>query len=78
MSEIDFDALAAAYNRGLEAERAGDRETAAKAYRESLRIDPADRGGAAIRLAGLGLGATPTRAPEAYVATLFDQHSGSL
>ena len=75
MAEIDFDALARAYNQGLEAEKAGDLEAAAASYREALRIDPADRGGVSVRLAGLGLGDTPERAPEAYVATLFDQHS---
>ena len=75
MTEIDLDALAEAYNRGLEAEKAGDANAAAEAYREVLRIDPADRGGVCVRLAGLGLGETPERAPEAYVATLFDQHS---
>lgn len=75
MTPDEEEALAEAYERGLAAEKAGDRGGAATAFREVLRLDPADRGGAAVRLAALGLGATPIRAPEAYVATLFDQHS---
>ncbi len=70
-----LDALATAYERGLAAEKAGDRGAAATAYREALALDPADPGGVSVRLAALGLGETPARAPEAYVATLFDQHS---
>ncbi|MGF1658026.1 MAG: methyltransferase domain-containing protein [Rubrimonas sp.] len=68
-------ALEAAYERGLAAERAGDRETAAAAFREVLSLDPEDRGGASVRLASLGCGPAPDRAPPAYVATLFDQNA---
>ncbi|WP_328805023.1 methyltransferase domain-containing protein [Stappia albiluteola] len=68
-------ALAEAYNRGLDLEKAGDREGAAAAYREVLRLDPEDRGGASVRLASLGLGEAPAKAPDAYVAALFDQHA---
>lgn len=75
MSEIDEDALAEAYNRGLDLEKAGDREGAAAAYREVLRLDPQDRGGASVRLASLGLADAPAKAPDAYVAALFDQHA---
>lgn len=68
-------ALAAAYNRGLAAERAGDVDAAAAAYAEALRLDPDDEGGVSVRLAALGRAPSPARAPAAYVATLFDQHA---
>ena len=74
-TDPDDDALAEAYNRGLAAEKAGDIDAAVAAYHDVLRLDPADRGGASVRLAALGRGAVPERAPEAYVATLFDQHA---
>ena len=67
------DALARAYNRGLRAEKRGDLDAAAAAYLEVLRLDPDDHGGAAVRLAAIGRGAVPEKAPDAYVATLFDQ-----
>lgn len=67
------DPLALAYNRGLAAEKRGDLDAAVTAYAEALRIDPADHGGVAVRLAAIGRGAVPARAPDAYVATLFDQ-----
>ena len=69
------DPLAEAYERGLAAEKTGDAAGAAAAYQEVLRLDPEDHGGVAVRLAGLGKGAVPDRAPPAYVATLFDQHA---
>ncbi|MCU0832570.1 MAG: methyltransferase domain-containing protein [Rhizobiaceae bacterium] len=72
---IDEAKLARAYNRGLKREKAGDAAGAAAAYRECLALDPEDHGGAAIRLAALGLGPVPDRASEAYVATLFSQHA---
>ncbi|MEX2297222.1 MAG: methyltransferase [Dongiaceae bacterium] len=50
--------------------RAGD--DAISAYRRCLTIDPADRFGAAARLAMMGAAATPTRLPAAYVTALFD------
>ena len=71
-------ALAEAYNRALALEKAGDFDSAASAYAEVLKLDPQDRGGAAVRLASMGRGATPPRAPEAYVATLFDQHADAF
>jgi predicted TPR repeat methyltransferase len=67
------DPLALAYNRGLAAEKRGDLDAAEAAYREVLRLDPDDHGGASVRLAALGRGAVPQKAPDAYVATLFDQ-----
>lgn len=71
----DEDALAEAYNRGLDLEKSGDHDGAAAAYREVLALDPADHGGAAVRLAALGRGEAPSKAPTAYVTTLFDQHA---
>ncbi len=69
----DDDPLARAYNRGLAAERRSDFDGAAAAYAEVLRLDPEDPGGVTVRLAAIGRGATPEKAPDAYVATLFDQ-----
>src|SRR5690606_13779440 len=64
-----------AYNSALALEKAGRFEEAAAAYRKVLVIDPDDHGGAAVRLASMGFGDTPPKAPDAYVATLFDQHA---
>lgn len=75
MAKIDEEALAEAYNRALGLEKAGDIDAAVKAYEEVLAIDPEDHGGAAVRIASLGRGETPAKAPDAYVATLFDQHA---
>lgn len=73
--KIDEEALAEAYNRALALEKAGDIEAAVKAYEEVLAIDPDDHGGAAVRIAAMGRGDTPVKAPDAYVETLFDQHA---
>jgi len=73
--EPEGGALAEAYNRALSLEKAGEPDSAAAAYREVLALDPADHGGAAIRLASMGLAPSPEKAPEAYVETLFDQHA---
>jgi predicted TPR repeat methyltransferase len=78
MTKIDEDALAEAYNRALALEKAGEIDAAVAAYGEVLAIDPDDHGGAAVRIASLGRGETPTRAPDAYVETLFDQHAESF
>ena len=69
------DELADAYNEALALEKAGYHAAAAKAYARLLALDPDDHGGAAVRLAAMGLGDTPGRAPEAYVEMLFDQHA---
>src|SRR6478736_4143243 len=61
--KIDEDALAEAYNRALELEKAGDIDAAVEAYQEVLAIDPDDHGGAAVRIASMGRGETPVRAP---------------
>lgn len=74
-NKIDEEALAEAYNRALALEKAGDIDAAVKAYEEVLAIDPEDHGGAAVRIASMGRGETPPKAPDAYVETLFDQHA---
>ena len=73
--KIDEEALAEAYNRALALEKAGETEAAVAAYREVLEIDPEDHGGASVRIAALGHGDAPPKAPDAYVETLFDQHA---
>ncbi|MBB4187560.1 class I SAM-dependent DNA methyltransferase [Sinorhizobium terangae] len=73
--KIDEEALAEAYNRALSFEKSGNLDAAATAYAEVLTLDPEDHGGAAVRLASMGRGETPLKAPDAYVATLFDQHA---
>ncbi|MEJ5079899.1 MULTISPECIES: class I SAM-dependent DNA methyltransferase [unclassified Ochrobactrum] len=72
---FDQEALAEAYNQALALEKAGDLDAAALAYQAVLEIDPEDHGGAAVRLASMGRGAVPSKAPDAYVSTLFDQHA---
>ena len=75
MKKIDEDALSEAYNRALALEKAGDIDAAVAAYGEVLAIDPDDHGGASVRIASMGRGETPSKAPDAYVETLFDQHA---
>ena len=74
----ESDPLAEAYNRGLALEKAGDIAGAEAAYREALALDPADHGGVSIRLAAMGRAEAPDRAPDAYVATLFDQNAANF
>jgi len=76
--EPDEDAVAGAYHRALAHEAAGEVDAAEAAYREMLVLDPLDRGGAAVRLAALGRGECPRKAPETYVETLFDQHADAF
>ncbi|WP_377289363.1 methyltransferase [Rhizobium sp. SG2393] len=73
--KIDEEALAEAYNRALALEKEGRVDEAVAAYHEVLAIDPEDHGGAAVRIASMGRGETPMKAPDAYVETLFDQHA---
>lgn len=72
---VDNEELAEAYNHALALEKAGRRDEAVAAWHKVLQIDPADHGGAAIRLAALGAAPPPKRMPDAYVETLFDQHA---
>ena len=74
----ETDPLAEAYNRGLALEKSGDFAGAEIAYREALALDPADHGGVSIRLAAMGRADAPARAPDAYVATLFDQNAAQF
>lgn len=69
------EALAEAYNRGLQLQKAGDFKGAEAAFREALTLDPDDTGGVSIRLAAIGADRAPSKMPDAYVATLFDQHA---
>ncbi|WP_176085168.1 class I SAM-dependent methyltransferase [Martelella sp. HB161492] len=73
--KIDEQKLAEAYNHALALEKAGSFELAAEAYRRVLALDPDDHGGACVRLAAMGYGDTPDKAPDAYIETLFDQHA---
>jgi len=75
VSGSTFDRLADAYNKALELEKSGRADEAAELYRKCLEIDPSDTCGASVRLASLGLGDAPDKAPDAYVSTLFDQHA---
>lgn len=69
------DDLAAAYNRALELEKSGKLDQAAALYHKCLALDPSDICGASVRLASMGAIPSPDKAPDAYVATLFDQHA---
>ena len=78
MAKVREDELADAYNTALALEKAGRLDEAAEAYARVLALDPEDHGGAAVRLASMGRGEVPVRAPEAYVETLFDQHADAF
>jgi len=73
MTNLDLEQLEKAYNHALALEKAGELDRSAEAWRKVLAIDPLDHGGAAVRLASMGRGEAPDKAPVAYVATLFDQ-----
>lgn len=75
MAKRAEDQLADTYNEALTLEKAGQLDAAAAAYAKVLELDPEDHGGAAVRLAAMGRGEVPSRAPEAYVEMLFDQHA---
>ena len=69
------DNLAETYNRARDLESEGRIEEAVALFRQCLVLDPADRAGITIRLAAMGIDTAPDRAPDAYVAALFDQHA---
>ena len=59
-------------------EAAGDLEQAAEAWRMALRLDAADRPGAALKLALIGAAPALDAPPSAFVEALFDQYAGSF
>jgi len=56
-------------------EAANSLEEAAQAWRMTLQLDPLDRPGAALKLALIGRGPSPTAPPSAFVEALFDQYA---
>jgi predicted TPR repeat methyltransferase len=56
-------------------EAAGDMEAAAEAWRMALKLDPADRAGAALKLALAGKADASDAPPSAFVEALFDQYA---
>jgi predicted TPR repeat methyltransferase len=56
-------------------EAAGDMEAAAEAWRMAQKIDPADRAGAALKLALSGKSVAGDAPPSAFVEALFDQYA---
>ncbi|MGG7567274.1 class I SAM-dependent DNA methyltransferase [Rhodovulum sp. DZ06] len=70
--------IGALYSQALAQEKSGDTDAAAASWEALLALDPEDRVGAAMRLAALGRAEAPGRAPDAYVALLFDQHAAAF
>ncbi|MBN9218830.1 MAG: class I SAM-dependent methyltransferase [Mesorhizobium sp.] len=56
-------------------EASGRLDLAAQAWRASLKLDPADRQGAALKLQLTGKGPVATAPPSAFVETLFDHYA---
>lgn len=56
-------------------EQAGDRNRAEHAWREALRLEPADRLGATLKLAVLGAAPVPDTPPSPFVEALFDDYA---
>lgn len=56
-------------------EKSGDSARATGAYAEALRLDPADRLGASLKLGLLGAAHAIEAPPSAFVETLFDQYA---
>lgn len=69
------DWAAAHFARGEQWQAVGRSDVAAEAYRRALRLDPADRMGAGLRLTLMGALDAPERLPRAYVEALFDQEA---
>lgn len=57
---------------------AGEIGQAVGHYRRYLDLDPSDLHGAGLAMAAGGAGPAPARAPDAYVASLFDQYAESF
>lgn len=56
-------------------EKAGDPSGAERAWRETLRLEPADRLGATLKLALLGAAPVPETPPSDFVEALFDDYA---
>jgi len=56
-------------------EAAGDVDAAAEAWRMAQKLDPADRAGAALKLALAGKSVASDAPPSAFVEALFDQYA---
>lgn len=56
-------------------EKAGDSAGAEQAWREALRLEPADRFGATLKLALLGAAPIPETPPADFVEALFDDYA---
>ena len=63
------------YRLGEICEAAGSAMAATAMFREALRLDPADRLGAGLKLAAAGHALAPNAAPAAFVEALFDQYA---
>lgn len=63
------------YRLGEMRETAGGRAGAVEAFTEALRLDPADRLGASLKLGLLGGAHAIDASPSAFVETLFDQYA---
>lgn len=69
---IDWDAMDALYDEARKADVTGNTDKAVTLYRQLFARDPDDHLGVSLRLAKL-TGEQPAKAPNAYVAALFDQ-----
>jgi len=56
-------------------EAAGALDEAAQAWRTALKLEPADRAGAALKLQLIGASPAADAPPSAFVETLFDQYA---
>jgi predicted TPR repeat methyltransferase len=63
------------YQLGLYCEKAGDAKGASDAFRETLRLAPADIYGAGLKLSLAGLTEAPATPPAEYVEALFDGYA---
>lgn len=66
------------YRLGEMQETAGAFDLAAQAWAMSLKLDPADRQGAALKLQLIGRGPASQAPPSAFVETLFDHYAESF
>jgi len=66
------------FRLGEMAEAAGNGAQAVEAWRMALKLDPADRAGAALKLELAGALPPSAAPPGAFVEALFDQYAGSF